>query len=129
MQPPKRILIVDDEESIQKVVSLSLKLEASWESITASSGKEGIRQAEDHCPDAILLDVMMPELDGIATFEALGSNPKTESIPVILLTAKTRTAEKKLFQKLGVAGVILKPFNPLSLASEISKLLAWDDIV
>ncbi len=126
MQPPKRILIVDDEESIQKVVSLSLKLEASWESITASSGKEGIRQAEVHSPDAILLDVMMPELDGIATFEALGNNPKTKSIPVILLTAKTRTAEKKLFQNIGVAGVILKPFNPLALASEIAKLLNWN---
>lgn len=126
MQPSKRILIVDDEESIQKVVSLSLKLEASWESITASSGKEGIRQAEVHCPDAILLDVMMPELDGIATFEALGNNPKTKSIPVILLTAKTRTAEKRLFQNIGVAGVILKPFNPLALASEIAKLLDWN---
>lgn len=125
MQPSKRILIVDDEESIQKVVSLSLKLEASWESITASSGREGIRQAEAHRPDAILLDVMMPELDGIATFEALGNNPKTKSIPVILLTAKTRTAEKRLFQNIGVAGVILKPFNPLALASEIAKLLDW----
>ncbi len=126
MQPPKRILIVDDEESIQKVVSLSLKLEARWESITASSGKEGIRQAEVHSPDAILLDVMMPELDGISTFEALGNNPKTKSIPVILLTAKTRTAEKRLFQNIGVAGVILKPFNPLALASEIAKLLDWN---
>ncbi|MGB3295582.1 MAG: response regulator [Phormidesmis sp.] len=125
MQSPKRILIVDDEESIQKVVSLSLKLEASWESITASSGKEGIRQAEVHHPDAILLDVMMPELDGIATFEALGNNPKTSAIPVILLTAKTRTAERRLFQNIGVAGVILKPFNPLALASEIAKLLDW----
>ena len=125
MHSPKRILIVDDEESIQKVVSLSLKLEASWESITASSGKEGIRQAEAHHPDAILLDVMMPELDGVATFEALGNNPKTEAIPVILLTAKTRTAERRLFQNIGVAGVILKPFNPLSLASEIAKLLDW----
>ena len=125
MHSPKRILIVDDEESIQKVVSLSLKLEASWESITASSGKEGIRQAEVHHPDAILLDVMMPELDGVATFEALGNNPKTKAIPVILLTAKTRTAERRLFQNIGVAGVILKPFNPLSLASEIAKLLDW----
>ena len=125
MHSPKRILIVDDEESIQKVVSLSLKLEASWESITASSGREGIRQAEVHRPDAILLDVMMPELDGIATFEALGNNPQTKAIPVILLTAKTRTAERRLFQNIGVAGVILKPFNPLSLASEIAKLLDW----
>lgn len=121
----KRLLIVDDEESIQKVVRLSLKMEASWDTITASSGPECIRQAEIHQPDAILLDVMMPEIDGIATFEALHDNPKTQSIPVILLTAKTQTAEKRLFQKLGVAGVITKPFNPLTLASQIAKLLDW----
>ena len=122
---PKRILVVDDEESIQKVVRLSLKMEASWDTITASSGQEGIRQAEIHQPDAILLDVMMPEIDGIATFEALNRNPKTQAIPVILLTAKTRTSEKRLFQNLGVAGVITKPFNPLTLASQMAKLLDW----
>lgn len=122
---PKRILVVDDEESIQKVVRLSLKMEASWDTITAYSGQEGIRQAEIHQPDAILLDVMMPEIDGIATFEALNRNPKTQAIPVILLTAKTRTSEKRLFQNLGVAGVITKPFNPLTLASQMAKLLDW----
>ncbi|MEM8804961.1 MAG: response regulator [Cyanobacteria bacterium P01_G01_bin.38] len=121
----KCILIIDDEESIQKVVKLSLKLEAGWESITASSGLEGIRQAETHHPDAILLDVMMPETDGITTFESLNNNPRTQSIPVILLTAKTRTAEKRLFQKIGVIGVITKPFNPLTLASQMAKLLDW----
>ncbi|MEO0535954.1 MAG: response regulator [Cyanobacteria bacterium P01_A01_bin.123] len=121
----KQILVVDDEESIQKVVSLSLKMEANWDIVTASSGRDGIRQAEIHQPDAILLDVMMPEIDGIATFEALHDNAKTQSIPVILLTAKTRTAEKRLFQKIGVAGVITKPFNPLTLASQIAKLLNW----
>ncbi len=125
MQKPKCILIVDDEESIQQVVRLSLRLEASWESITASSGKEGIAQAEKYHPDAILLDVMMPDLDGISTFEALDKNPKTRSIPVILLTAKTRSAEKRLFQTMGVAGVITKPFTPLTLASQIAKLLNW----
>ncbi|MEO1519639.1 MAG: response regulator [Cyanobacteria bacterium J06633_2] len=121
----KRLLIVDDEESIQKVVRLSLKMEAGWETIGASSGKEGIRQAELHQPDAILLDVMMPEIDGITTFGQLHQNPKTQQTPVILLTAKTQTSEKRLFQKLGVAGVITKPFNPLTLASQIAELLNW----
>ena len=125
MSSPKRILIVDDEESIQKVVRLSLKMEASWESITASSGAEGIRQAEIHQPDAILLDVMMPDMDGIATFAALEKNPKTQTIPVILLTAKTKSSEKRLFQEIGVAGVITKPFKPLALASKIAQLLQW----
>ena len=125
MPSPKRILIIDDEESIQKVVRLSLKMEASWESIAASSGTEGIHQAEIHQPDAILLDVMMPEMDGIATFSALENNPKTQAIPVILLTAKTRSSEKRLFQEIGVAGVITKPFEPLAFASRIAQLLQW----
>ena len=94
MLSPKRILIIDDEESIQKVVSLSLKMEANWESLTASSGIEGIAQAETHQPDAILLDVMMPEMDGIETFSALANNPKTSAIHVFFLTAKTQSAEK-----------------------------------
>lgn len=121
----KCVLVIDDEESIQKVVRLSLKMEASWQTITVSSGKEGIRQAAICQPDAILLDVMMPEIDGIATFKGLHENPQTQSIPVILLTAKTRTSEKRLFQKIGVAGVITKPFNPLTLASQVAKLLDW----
>ncbi|MEM6451674.1 MAG: response regulator [Cyanobacteria bacterium P01_D01_bin.105] len=121
----KCVLIVDDEVSIHKVVSLSLRMEADWSVITAASGKEGIKQAESQQPDVILLDVMMPETDGIATFEALKNNPETAAIPVVLLTAKTRAAEKRLFEKLGVAGVITKPFTPLALASEISKLLHW----
>ncbi|MGB7084679.1 MAG: response regulator [Phormidesmis sp.] len=125
MPQPRHILIVDDEVSIQKVVSLSLKMEANWNITTASSGKEGIHQAEIHQPDAILLDVMMPEMDGIDTFAALENNPKTQAIPVILLTAKTRASEKRLFQEIGVAGVITKPFPPLALASQIAKLLDW----
>lgn len=125
MVQPKRILVIDDEESIQKVVGLSLKMEAGWDIVMASSGKEGIHQAQLHQLDAILLDVMMPELDGIATFEALQQNPATWSIPVVLLTAKTRTDEKRLFQDMGVAGVITKPFTPLKLASQIAKLLGW----
>lgn len=122
---PKCVLVIDDEESIQKVVRLSLKMEASWDTITVSSGPEGIYQAIICQPDAILLDVMMPEIDGIATFKSLHENPQTQSIPVILLTAKTRTAEKRLLQKIGVAGVITKPFNPLTLASQVAKLLNW----
>ncbi|MEM1253668.1 MAG: response regulator [Cyanobacteria bacterium P01_H01_bin.21] len=121
----KLILVIDDEEPIQKVVGLSLKMEADWQIICASSGPEGITLAETRQPDAILLDVMMPEVDGIQTFERLSNNLQTKDIPVILLTAKTGTAEKRLFQKIGVTGVITKPFDPLSLASQIAKLTGW----
>lgn len=121
----KLILVIDDEEPIQKVVSLSLKMEADWQIICASSGREGVTLAETRQPDAILLDVMMPEVDGITTFERLHNNLQTKNIPVILLTAKTGTAEKRLFQKIGVTGVITKPFDPLSLASQIARLIGW----
>lgn len=121
----KRILIIDDEQAIQAVASLSLKMEADWHVITANSGAEGIAIAEKEQPDAILLDVMMPMMDGIETFKQLQQVPLTRHIPVILLTAKAQAAEQQQFQNLGVAGVITKPFNSLILASQISRLLGW----
>lgn len=121
----KRILIIDDEQAIQAVASLSLKLEADWQVITANSGTEGIIIAGQEQPDAILLDVMMPILDGIETFKQLQQGPLTRNIPVILLTAKAQAAEQQQFQSLGVAGVITKPFNSLTLASQIAQVLGW----
>lgn len=121
----KRILIIDDEAGIQAIARLGLKIEADWEVLTASSGAEGMAIAESQQPDAILLDVMMPGLDGLATFGQLQSNPATQSIPVILLTAKVQASEQSQFKRLGVAGVIPKPFNPLTLASEMAAILHW----
>ncbi len=121
----KHILIIDDEQAIQAVASLSLKMEANWHVITASSGAQGIQLAEQNHPHAILLDVMMPIMDGIGTFKKLQQNPQTFSIPVILLTAKAQAADQEEFYNLGVAGVITKPFNSLTLASQIIQLLGW----
>ena len=121
----KRILLIDDEETIQEVVQVGLDLEVGWEVLSASSGKEGIAMAKKHQPDAILLDVMMPEMDGISTLGKLKANEKTKLIPVILLTAKTQTADKKKFTNLEIVGVITKPFNSLALAGRIAKLLHW----
>jgi two-component system, OmpR family, alkaline phosphatase synthesis response regulator PhoP len=121
----KRILIIDDEETIQTVVQFGIKMTAGWEVLTAGSGSLGIQTAQTEKPDAILLDVMMPEMDGIATFKALQSHAETENIPVILLTAKAQTAEKRQFSELGVSGVITKPFNSLDLPEQISKILHW----
>ena len=121
----KRILLIDDEETIQEVVQVGLDLEVGWEVLSASSGKEGITVAQKQQPDAILLDVMMPEMDGISTLGKLKANEKTKLIPVILLTAKTQTADKKKFTNLEIVGVITKPFNALALAGRIAKLLHW----
>jgi len=122
----KRILIIDDETAIQAVVSLALKMEAGWEVLTASSGKEGIERAIAARPDAILLDVMMPDLDGIATFEQLQGDPQTQAIFVIFLTAKARSRNQPLFEAMGVTGAIAKPFNSLTLAQQITDLLNWE---
>ena len=121
----KRILIIDDEEAIQTVVQFGLNLAAGWEVLTASSGLEGIEQAEVALPDMILLDVMMPEMDGLATFQRLRQAPQTRAIPVIFLTAKAQAAEKRVFQNTGVNGVITKPFNSLELATQICRILNW----
>jgi two-component system, OmpR family, alkaline phosphatase synthesis response regulator PhoP len=121
----RRILIIDDEEAIQTVVQFGLKMTVGWEVITASSGSEGIVRAQAEQPDMILLDVMMPEMDGLATFRALQQQADTRSIPVIFLTAKAQASEKRLFNDTGVNGVITKPFNALELAEQICKVLEW----
>jgi CheY-like chemotaxis protein len=122
----KRVLIIDDEETIQTVVKFGIRMAASWEVLTASSGPEGIQTAQSEEIDVILLDVMMPDMDGIATFQALQTYPETEQIPVIFLTAKAQTVEKCQLNDLGVSGVITKPFNSLDLPGQISKILHWE---
>jgi CheY-like chemotaxis protein len=121
----KRVLIIDDEETIQTVVKFGINLAANWEVLTASSGPQGIQMAQTEPVDVILLDVMMPEMDGIATFQALQSQADTCEIPVIFLTAKAQTDERRQFNDLGVSGVITKPFNSLDLPTLIAKLLHW----
>ncbi|QYX32291.1 response regulator [Sphaerospermopsis torques-reginae] len=122
----KRILVVDNEQYIQEVAKICLETVAGWEVLTASSGKEGIVQAENHQPDAILLDVMMPDMDGIAAFANLQANPNTKEIPVILLTAKIQAADRRRYAQLGMKSAIAKPFNPLELAAQVASALGWN---
>ena len=121
----KRILVIDDEEDIREVAQLSLEMVAGWEVFTAASGSEGIAKAELHQPDAILLDVMMPDMDGPATYKKMQLQSSTQHIPVILLTAKVQPNDRRRFAELGVKGVIAKPFEPMMLASQVSQLLSW----
>ncbi|WP_017327724.1 response regulator [Synechococcus sp. PCC 7336] len=122
---PKRILIVDDEEGILAVVRIGLKMTAGWEVLTATSGAEGLEMAKTEQPDAILLDVMMPDMDGIATFRQLQADPQTQKIPVILLTAKVRGGAPNGVSDLEAAGAIVKPFDALELAERITNILGW----
>jgi CheY-like chemotaxis protein len=124
---PRRILIIDDEDDIREVAALSLETVAGWDVTMAGSGAAGIVKALEQRPDAILLDVMMPVMDGPTTFRELRALPETSNIPVILLTAKVQAADQKRFSDLGVAAVMFKPFDPLTLAGEIAHALGWTD--
>ncbi len=121
----KRILIIDDEEDIREVAQLTLESVGDWEVFTAESGMKGLQLAEAEKPDAILLDVMMPDMDGIATFQKLQANPSTQGIPVILLTAKVQSSDQRRFAELGVKGLIAKPFNPMMLNNQLTEVLGW----
>jgi CheY-like chemotaxis protein len=118
-------LIVDDEEHIREIAAVSLELTGAWEIATADSGAEALRAAAKLRPDAILLDVMMPEMDGPTTFRLLHDNPATRDIPVIFLTAKVQAADKRRFTDLGVRSMIAKPFDPLSLGRQVAAALEW----
>lgn len=120
----KRILLIDDEASILAVARVGLK-RAGWSVLTAASGKEGIAKAETEQPDAIVLDVMMPEMDGLATLKQLQNNPLVKHIPVIFLTAKAQKTDRRRFYASGIKGFITKPFDPITLASQISGFLGW----
>jgi CheY-like chemotaxis protein len=122
----RRVLLVDDEPEIREVTQVSLELMAGWHVLTAGSGAEGVARAAAEQPDAILLDLMMPEMDGIATLQALRASTATSHIPVILLSAVAHGAASQRFADLGAAGVIAKPFDVLTLAGQIATLLGWD---
>jgi CheY-like chemotaxis protein len=120
-----RILIIDDEDDIREVAALSLETVAGWDVVTANSGAKGLLRAVEHLPDAVLLDVMMPGMDGPTTFRELRKNPVTAHIPVILLTAKVQSNDQRRFADLGVNAILFKPFDPLTLAQQISDALGW----
>jgi CheY-like chemotaxis protein len=121
----RRILLIDDDELIREVAEVSLGAGGGFAVTTARSGEEGLEKASAERPDAILLDVMMPGLDGPGTFARLQEDPKTAGIPVVLLTAKARPSDHEQWAELGVAGIVVKPFDPLALAGQVSKLLGW----
>ncbi|XZN99422.1 MAG: response regulator [Microcoleus sp.] len=123
----RQILIVDDQEHLRELVKVCLEDLAGWNTLVAASGKECLQILETERPSAILLDVSMPGMDGIAVYDRLQSNPMTRSIPVILLTAKVLPSDRAKFAKMGVTGVIPKPFSAITLKEEVVKILGWED--
>jgi len=127
MTEHRRILIIDDDDDIRQVAALALETVEGWQVMMAGSGADGICVAAREKPDAILLDVMMPDKDGPTTFKELQEDPETAGIPVLLLTAKVHAADQTRFSTLGVKTVLAKPFDPLTLGKQISECLGWKD--
>jgi len=121
----KQILVIDDEDGIREIIQFSLEAAAGWTVLMAASGAAGVAIAQTTPPDAILLDIMMPDQDGIETLHQLQANPITQSIPTILLTARAKTSEQQKFLQFGVAGIITKPFQAQNLANQIQAILNW----
>ncbi len=120
----RTLVLVEDEDDIREIAQMALELHG-FEVVAASGGVEGVETVRRVRPDAVLLDVMMPEQDGPATLAALQADPSTAGIPVLFLTAKTQAREVEQLLGLGAAGVLRKPFDPLRLGELVALSLRW----
>jgi len=118
-----KILVVDDEVNITQILEFSIGAEG-FEVITATNGEEAIDKARKEQPDLIILDIMMPRIDGYEACRILKANPLTKNIPVVLLTAKGRDIDKRLGYEVGATDYIVKPFSPNKLIERINELLS-----
>ncbi|WP_066382850.1 MULTISPECIES: response regulator [unclassified Anabaena] len=122
----KKILIIDHEINVREIVELCLKDLGGWNVMTADSPLQGLQTAAVDHPDAILLDISTLGIDSFGFLEQLRHNPKTQAIPVLLLSAKARWLDSQMLRQYNIAGVILKPFDPVTLPVQIAKILHWD---
>ncbi len=121
----KTILLIDDEEYICEVVQSCVEVFSNWQITTASSGQEGLAESAIAKPDAIVLDMLMPSMDGFAVIKQLQADPNLADIPVVLLTARVDLTEPQKIAQLGVQGAIAKPFHPTKIVDQITKILGW----
>lgn len=119
-----KILYVDDEDDIREIALMSLEIDPEIEVKTTDSGSAALLTVQEWLPDLILLDVMMPGMDGPETLARLRQDTATSAIPVVFITARTQPEDIEKFMALGAAGVISKPFDPMSLASDTRALFA-----
>ena len=117
-----KVLVVDDEEYIQHILNFSFGAEG-YDVVTAADGEEGIRKAKSEKPDIIVLDIMMPKMDGYEACKRLKTDPSTKSIPVILLTAKGREVDRKLGSQAGADDYVVKPFSPGRLIERVEGMM------
>jgi CheY-like chemotaxis protein len=122
----RTVLVVDDDDSIREIAEIALELVGGWQVLTAGGGVAALELSREHHPDVVLLDVMMPDMDGLTTFRHMQSDEAIRDIPVILVTAKVQVGDRQMWDELAISGVISKPFDPMTLAADVSKLLGWD---
>ncbi|MEL6247923.1 MAG: response regulator [Cyanobacteria bacterium J06648_16] len=122
----KHVLIIDDDADIREVAQLALETVGGWRVSVANSGLNGLAQMRADAPDVVLLDVMMPDMDGVEVFKQMQAEPQTQNIPVIFMTAKTQAADQQRFLALGAAAIITKPFKAMLLADQVASFLHWD---
>ena len=121
--PIQKVLLVDDEDDIRTIGQLSLARVGGWQCALAPSGHAALELAQSFHPDLVLLDVMMPGMDGPTTLSRLRAQEATAKTPVIFMTAKIQKQEVARYLELGAVGVIGKPFDPMTLPAEIKRLL------
>ena len=121
----EKVLIIDDDVDTLRLVGLMLQRQGYLIS-AAANGEQGLAKAFEEKPNLILLDVMMPDMDGPSTLQLLRSNQATAEIPVIFLTAKVQGSDRKRFAEMGVAAVLAKPFDPMLLCGQIAEALGWN---
>lgn len=120
------VLVVDDDDDVREITCIALQAVGQCTVVEADRGTKAVGLAAEHRPDVILLDVMMPEMDGIATAHALWEDDRTRGIPVILLTAKVQVLETWR-EVPGVVGALIKPFDPFGMVAEIDRILDAGD--
>lgn len=118
-----KVLVIDDDVDIRTIACLCLSRVGGMDVIEAASGGDGVRKAREEKPDVILLDMMMPTMDGLETLAALLSQPATARTPVIFLTAKVVGCDVERLTALGAAGVLIKPFDPRTLSDDVRHLV------
>ncbi|MBL6927700.1 MAG: response regulator [Rhodospirillales bacterium] len=118
----QKILIVEDDPDIQTVARMALEAIGGFTVETCNSGKEALSKGPVFKPDLILLDVMMPEMDGPTTLKELRNDPALEATPVVFCTAKAMPSELEQYEALGSAGVVAKPFDPMALADQVREI-------
>jgi len=121
--PISRVLLVDDEPDIRRIGELALRRVGGMEVISVASGLEALERVAEVKPDVLLLDVMMPGIDGPTTLERLRARPDTQTLPVVFMTAKTLRPEIERWMALGAVGVIFKPFDPMALPAELRRIV------